>query len=250
MPGTRRSRLVPSRVATIGALCGLVVGLLLASPAASQSLRGSWASMDRQIKGAQRHNFTYLDDREDVDRFVRMGILLPVEENENLRLKDVSFPVARIEVRDFLQELASGYKQECDDQLVVTSLTRPRKHQPPNAARRSVHPTGMAFDLHRPWNRACRSWLEGMLVYLEYEGVLEATMERNPYHYHVALFPREYRQTVARGRLWPESRMYRVNPGDTLSSIARRYKTTVSRVKEVNGIRSNMIYVGQLLRLE
>ena len=231
-------------------LCLLTAGLVMSAPAAGQSLRGSWTSMDRQIRGAERHKFTYLDDRDDVDRFVRMGILVPVEENENLLLKDVSFPVARVELRDFLQEFAPVYRQECGEELIVTSLTRPRKLQPRNAARRSVHPTGMAFDLHRSWDRSCRSWLEGMLIHLEYEEVLEATLERHPYHYHVALFPREYQKAVAQGRLWPSSRIYRVSAGDTLASIARRYRTTVSRVKEVNGIRSNLIYVGQILKLE
>jgi len=250
MPGTRRSRLAFFRWFTAGCICLLTAAWLVPTPAMAQSLRGSWASMDRQVRGAERHKFTYLNDRDDVERFVRMGILVPVEENEHLRLKGVSFPVARVEVRDFLQDFAVPYHEECGEELIVTSLTRARKLQPSNAARNSVHPTGMAFDLHRPWNRSCRSWLEGMLVHLEYEDVLEATLERHPYHYHVALFPREYRQAVTQGRLWPSSRIYRVNAGDTLASIARRYQTTVSRVKEVNGIRSNMIYVGQILKLE
>ena len=204
------------------------------------------------MQEAESHNFAYLDDREDVERFVRMGILVPVEPTEALLLKEeeVSFPYARREVRDFLVGLAPQYKEECGEELVVTSLTRPRELQPRNASRRSVHPTGMAFDLRRSWSRSCRSFLEGLMVYLEYEGVLEATLERAPYHYHVALFPRGYRQAVAEGRIWPETRLYRVSQGDTLASIARRYKTTVNRVKEVNGIRSHIIHVGQLLRLE
>ncbi|MCD4796267.1 MAG: LysM peptidoglycan-binding domain-containing protein [Candidatus Cloacimonetes bacterium] len=40
-----------------------------------------------------------------------------------------------------------------------------------------------------------------------------------------------------------------VKKGDTLYDIARKYKTTVSRIKNINGLRSNTIYPGQKLRL-
>ncbi len=46
----------------------------------------------------------------------------------------------------------------------------------------------------------------------------------------------------------PSGGYYTVRPGDTLSSIATRYGTTVSALMRVNGIRSaNLIYVGQRL---
>ncbi|MCD4829095.1 MAG: LysM peptidoglycan-binding domain-containing protein [Candidatus Cloacimonetes bacterium] len=40
-----------------------------------------------------------------------------------------------------------------------------------------------------------------------------------------------------------------VRRGDTLSGIALKYRTTVSRIKALNGLRSDVIYVGQRLRL-
>ena len=47
----------------------------------------------------------------------------------------------------------------------------------------------------------------------------------------------------------PESLVYRVKRGDTLTSIARLFRTTVSAVKNWNGLRSNSIRVGQRLTI-
>ena len=43
--------------------------------------------------------------------------------------------------------------------------------------------------------------------------------------------------------------MHKIVPGDTLSTIATRYGTTVSRLKAINGLRSNTIRVGKTLVL-
>lgn len=40
-----------------------------------------------------------------------------------------------------------------------------------------------------------------------------------------------------------------VRRGETLSALARRYGTTVSAIRRANGLRSNMIYVGQRLKI-
>ena len=42
---------------------------------------------------------------------------------------------------------------------------------------------------------------------------------------------------------------YTVRRGDTLSSIAARYRTTVSAIKQANGLRTNVIYAGQWLKI-
>tara|TARA_A100001015_G_scaffold275420_1_gene332680 strand:- start:199 stop:768 length:570 start_codon:yes stop_codon:yes gene_type:complete len=42
---------------------------------------------------------------------------------------------------------------------------------------------------------------------------------------------------------------YKVTSGDTLSGIARKYKTTVSAIKSVNNLKSDMIYVNQTLMI-
>ena len=42
---------------------------------------------------------------------------------------------------------------------------------------------------------------------------------------------------------------YRVKEGDTLSRIAAKYHTTVTRIKQINGLRSDFLRVGQQLRV-
>ena len=45
----------------------------------------------------------------------------------------------------------------------------------------------------------------------------------------------------------PEVRKYRVRRGDTLGHIARRFRTSVSRIRRMNRIRGSLIRVGQVL---
>jgi len=52
-------------------------------------------------------------------------------------------------------------------------------------------------DLRIPRSAANRRWLERTLLSLEDRIVLDATRERYPAHYHVAVFPREYVKYVA-----------------------------------------------------
>jgi LysM repeat protein len=42
---------------------------------------------------------------------------------------------------------------------------------------------------------------------------------------------------------------YKVKKGDTLSIIAKKYKTTVSSLKKLNNLKSDMIYAGQTLKI-
>ena len=44
------------------------------------------------------------------------------------------------------------------------------------------------------------------------------------------------------------SKYYKVKKGDTLYSIARKFNTTVPVIKEINGLRDNVISIGQNLR--
>lgn len=191
---------VPTRTFPLLALAAaLVVGTLAPVTGAAQSLRGSPATVERQNLAAERHDFTFLSDRAHVRRFVDAGFLVRVRGDANFRLKHPGwFPYARPEVRLFLERLGRQYRDACGEQLVVTSLTRPRSRQPRNAHPRSVHPTGMAVDLRRSSNRSCRRWLEDVLLRLEREELVEAVRERWPPHYHVAVFPEPYADYVAR----------------------------------------------------
>lgn len=219
----------------------------LVVPARAGSLRGTTGSLNRQNVQARDHDFTFLRTKSQVQRFVQNGWLVPVRSNHVYRLKGVSFPYSRPEVKLFIERLGEQFSAACGEELVVTSLTRPRNYQPRNASPRSVHPTGMALDLRRPSNRGCRAWLENVLLSLEEQGVLEATYERRPPHYHVAVFPEPYTRYVEQQKTGTPDRNYLVDPGDTLWRIAQKHNTTVAEVKRRNNLRSNKIYPGQLL---
>ena len=238
-----------SRSFVLWSLCFLL--LTNAVEVFGQSLRGSSASLDRQNKQARDHDFTVLRDPAQLKRFVALDLLVPVQADKDFALKDVSFPYARPEVRLFIDRLSSQYRRACGERLVVTSLTRPRTHQPRNASPRSVHPTGMALDLRRPRSGSCRQWLERVLLSLEKQRVLEATLERRPPHFHIAIFPDAYRQYVSRITSKSFSRLatYTVQRRDTLWDIARDYGTTPSAIRRENGLRSTVIRPGQHLRM-
>jgi len=174
-----------------------LVAFFHAGEAGAQSLRGSSSSLDRQNREARRHDYTFVRGPAQLTRFVGLGLLVPVAGSDDYALNDVSFDVARPEVKLFIERLSGQYRRGCGEPLIVTSLTRPRSSQPPNASPRSVHPTGMAFDLRRPAGRACQTWLESTLLSLEAKRVLDVTLERNPPHYHVAIFPDHYSAYVA-----------------------------------------------------
>ena len=233
-----------------------IVGMSTANPR-NASLLGSAASLDKQNKQAERHDFTYLRESSQLKRFVQAGLLVRVNNDTTFRLKDVSFPYIRPEVKLFIERLSRQYQRACGEQLVMTSLTRPLSHQPRNASPRSVHPTGMALDLRRPTNADCRSWLENTLLYLEEQSVLEATRERYPPHYHVAIFAGDYAEYVRRitkQRGAPDNsiisgRDYTVRPKDTVWRIARQHGTTATVILRANNLRSSAIYPGQTLRI-
>lgn len=243
------------------ALVVTVVGAIGYVPVSAQSLRGSAASLDRQNRMARQHDFTYIDTGERVRYFASQGWLVKVEATPNVSLHGVSFPYARPEVELFTHRLGMQYRRACGKQLVVTSLTRPTTLQPGNASDRSVHPTGMALDVRYSRDRNCRTWLEGVLATLEKQGLLEATRERSPVHYHIALYPDQYasyvdqllaRQAVA-GQVSVEytagqvSVEYTVRNGDSLWDIARDYGTTVDELQYVNRIDGSRIYPGQVI---
>lgn len=246
----RRGRLALRRILVLS--CVLVsLATLGVGPAAGQSLRPSSSAMVRQVQVARDHDFTFLRTGSQVQQFADRGYLIRVSPNRNFELSDVSYPYTRPEVALFIERLAYQYHNACDEKLVVTSLTRPRLEQPPNASRNSVHQAGMGVDLRRSNKRSCRRWLEGVLLDLEGKRVLEAAYESRPPHYHVALFPTQYKGYVENlGRGEPQrADTVRVARGDTLWSIARRHETSVTALKRTNALRSAVIRPGQVLRL-
>jgi LysM repeat protein len=263
-------------------------GVFLWVPQASaQSLGGSPASLDRQVAQARAHDFSYLESGSRVRTFVDAGYLVAVRGNRDFELHAVSFPYARREVALFIERLSSQYHSACGEKLVVTSLTRPLSAQPWNASDRSVHPTGMAVDLRLSQSQACRRWLESTLLHLEGAGVIEATRERNPAHYHIAVYPKPYAAYVAAvtGRGAPATFAESATPaapeppvgvlagsgpsraresgealstagvvhtvarGESLWTIARKYGIGERTLRVANGIAGDRLLVGERLTI-
>jgi LysM repeat protein len=231
-------------------------------PAAfAASLTPTVAAFDRQLAGAEARGYARAATTEDVYAAVRAGDLVRLGGNVDYELKDtVPLPFARPELRHFVESLASGYRSACAERLVVTSLVRPRNGQPRNAHRQSVHQLGLAMDLRQSWKRACRGWLEANLLHLENEGVLEASRERHPPHYHVVLFSDPYEEHVggidaasprlaATDTAEPGDLGYVVQRGDTLWRIANRFGVDLGSLRAANGLRGSTIRPGQMLRV-
>ena len=134
-------------------------------------------------------------DRSSVMKSVKRGELKRVRETRTLKLANVSYPYAHPELKALLHRLSVLYMRRCKTPLVVTSLTRPTSEQPRNASTRSVHPAGLAADLRVPY-RGCRQWLSDTLAAWERAGLLEATRERRPPHFHVVAFPHKLTPTM------------------------------------------------------
>jgi hypothetical protein len=154
--------------------------------------------MKHQHEVAVGNALTFLRTPGQIREYVEKGRLEPLPGNADYALSKVSFPYARAEVRMFVERVAADFRAATGQALVVTSLTRPEALQPRNAHQLSVHPAGMAVDFRVPDDTASRRWLEATLLSMEKEGLLDATRERYPPHYHVAVFPKPFRVYEAR----------------------------------------------------
>jgi hypothetical protein len=172
-------------------LCVLATPATLAADAAV-TLRGSPESMIRQHGVAREAKYTFHRTPDQIQRALESGTLVPLEGNADYQVLSGATAAARPEVKRFVEQLAKLFRDTCGYPMVVTSLTRAATRQPPNAHPLSVHPAGMAVDLRVPATADCRAWLDRTLLAMERDGVIDATREQRPPHYHVAVFPRPY----------------------------------------------------------
>ncbi|HEU4885267.1 MAG TPA: DUF5715 family protein [Longimicrobium sp.] len=181
-------------------LAAVAVGVAMSAVAAKPAvtMRGSPASMERQHANAVASDFTFAETPAAIDDLVKKGRLVRLTGGADYTLAKVSHPYTRPEVKTFVENVSAEYRKACGERLVVTSLTRPRTEQPGNAHKLSVHPAGMAVDFRISRASKCQKWFEKALLAFEEKNLLDATRERNPPHYHVAVFTREYRAYAAR----------------------------------------------------
>lgn len=261
-----------------------MLSLCFAASASAQTLRGSPASVDLMYMSAHEKDLAFLHSSADIYKSALAGDLRLISINSNLTLDRVHYPFVLPYTRSFVDSLAAAYHAACGERLVVTSGSRPVDKQPRNASPKSVHPTGMAVDFRRPRSAACLEWLRASLLGLENRRVIEATEERHPPHFHVAVLqeapmtpqviasvnpkttPRPATTVaVAHGDVGrlpatpttvaatpPPStgtKTYRVRAGDNLWTIARRNGTTSKRIQEINNLSTTRLRVGQELKL-
>ena len=73
---------------------------------------------------------------------------------------------------------------------------------------------------------------------------LEEYTKKYPYNTEGTNLPGK-KKPVVKSR----QRKYKVKSGDTLSEIAQKYHTSVSKIKKANGLRSDLIRTGQVLKI-
>ena len=164
-----------------------------ATPASAQSLRGSESSVSLMYRSAVRGGLDFYETSSQVKRAILRGELVAMRGNGNYVVSNVRTPYVRPQTKSFVANLAADYRRACGQPMVVTSATRPMSRKLVNSSSQSVHPTGIAVDLRRPSGR-CLTWLRRTLLVAERRGKVEATEERRPPHFHVAVLPVRYQK--------------------------------------------------------
>lgn len=248
----------------------LLLGALLLPIASAtsdaQSLRGSRVKVQRVHNHAVRAGYDFYRTPTAIRKGTQSGQLVRLESDANYAVHTgVRWPYVQPAVKTFVDRLAAQYRSACGERLVVTSAVRPINAQPMNASDRSVHPTGMALDFRKPSGK-CLTWLRATLVSLDRQGLISATEEFRPPHFHVAVYPVPYADYIegltkqviatsnrptASGRtpatVSAATRRYQVRRGDTLWGIARQHGTSVARLRALNSMRTSTIRPGQAL---
>ncbi|HEY9514852.1 MAG TPA: DUF5715 family protein [Gemmatimonadaceae bacterium] len=164
---------------------------------AAQSLRGSHRSVKRTYRYATTHDLPFSHSSRDVKRALHEGYLVRLSGSSNFVLHEVSFPYVTRTTLTFVRRLSAQYRRGCGEKLVITSAVRPESMQPGNSSEFSVHPVGIAVDIRKPEKASCLRWLRKNLLIIEEQGVIDATEEHHPAHFHVAVYPAAYKEYLA-----------------------------------------------------
>lgn len=160
---------------------------LASTAAGAQTLKGSKESVDLMYNTALTRDLQFFRTPDDVYAAAKAGSLRMISMTEDLDVDKAGWPFVLPNTLRFADSIATQYHDGCGERIVVTSGARPLDKQPHNASPKSVHPTGMAVDFRKPKSPACLKWLRASLLDLENKGVIEATEEKHPAHFHVAV---------------------------------------------------------------
>lgn len=143
-----------------------------------------------------RGGLNFYETSSEVKRAVLRGELVALTGNANYDVHNIRTPYVRPETKSFVVALARDYRKTCGEEMVVTSAVRPMSRKLVNSSSMSVHPTGIAVDLRKPTGR-CLTWLRRTLLSAERRGLIEATEERRPPHFHLAVLPGRVQKVAA-----------------------------------------------------
>jgi LysM repeat protein len=180
----------------VGAVVGVLVAAFAGRDAGGQTLKGSHASVELMYDRARSSDLPFFSTPQQVYEAAMSGQLKTVSLTDDVTIERTLFPFVLPRTLDFINAIGARYRAACGERIVVTSGTRPIDKQPRNASPESVHPTGMAVDFRKPTG-TCLTWLRAALIELESTHVIEATEERHPPHFHVAVLDRSAAQYAA-----------------------------------------------------
>ncbi len=167
------------------------------------SLRGSPASQKRQNQKADEADLTRIKDSEQLNRFKRLGLLVPIRETQGLVIDPrlpVEFRFVRPWTQAFLEDLSTRFYKKFSKNLQVNSAVRTVEYQNnlrkrnKNAAsthgnRKSSHLTGATIDIAKlGMTTEELGWMRTQLLAFEKVGRIEAIEEHHQSVFHIMVF--------------------------------------------------------------
>lgn len=150
-------------------------------------LRGSRPKVQAAFYEASARGIPFFADMDDARAAIAAGKFVPLYGNLYYATYRMTLAYATPEARSFIEALAPQFVEKCDEMMVVTSALRPKSRSPRNGSPWTVHPAGIAVDIRKPRNRACWTWLRQTLVDYQNRGIVDATEEFSPPHFHIVV---------------------------------------------------------------
>ena len=151
------------------------------------ALRGSRPKVQGTFYNTVARGVTFYDGMDEARAAIAAGKFVPLYGDQYYATYRMTLAYATPEARTFIETLAPQFVEHCDEMMVVTSALRPKEKSPRNGSPWTVHPTGIAVDIRKPRNRACWTWLRQRLLDYQAEGIVDATEEFHPPHFHIAV---------------------------------------------------------------